>query len=108
MALHRRRIAVEGDDPGVGVGGGFADGEVLRARGDIRVCLAKVVGYLEAIGRHVGKGGHLRETDVLPHAHGVARVLVGAKNVDVRGDLRVISVTVFFGAQRVSARGKSA
>ena len=84
MALHRIWIAVKGEDPRVGVGGGFADGEVLRARGDIRVCLAEVVSDLEATGRRLGKGGHLRVPDVLPHAHGVVGVPVAAIGVDVR------------------------
>ena len=66
LPLQRFRHQRHQHDLGAAVLGGFAEPEVIRARGDFRVCLDEVVGDLEAIGRRVGKGGHLRVPD-FPH-----------------------------------------
>ena len=84
MPLQRFRHQRHQHDLGAAVLGGFAEPEVIRARGDFRVCLDEVVGDLEAIGRRVGKGGHLRVPDFPPQLV----VLVGTKGVDVH-DVRL-------------------
>ena len=84
LPLQRFRHQRHQHDLGAAVLGGFAEPEVIRARGDFRVCLDEVVGDLEAIGRRVGKGGHLRVPDFPPQLV----VLVGTKGVDVH-DVRL-------------------